>query len=83
MNIALVLFALGIIMIVSGYTNQVSPKCDQDIKVKIVPRNVFDEIAENSSQVDHFAYPQRTFILKIDRLTAYVKSALASPLRGL
>ena len=48
MNIALVLFALGVIMIVSGYTNQVSPKCDQDIKVKIVPRNVFDEIAENS-----------------------------------
>ena len=39
-------------MIVSGYTNQISPKCDQDIKVKIVPRNVFDEIAENSSQVE-------------------------------
>ena len=52
MNIALVLFALGVIMIVSGYTNQISPKCDQDIKVKIVPRNVFDEIAENSSQVE-------------------------------
>ena len=36
MNIAIILFTLGIIMIVAGYTNQISPKCNQGLKVKVV-----------------------------------------------
>ena len=47
MNIALVLFTLGIIFIVAGYTNQVSPKCNQELQVKVVPRPVYDEILKN------------------------------------
>ena len=47
MNIAIILFALGIIMIVAGYTNQISPQCDQGVKVKVVPRVIYDEILHN------------------------------------
>ena len=47
MNIAIVLFTLGIIMIVAGYTNQISPQCNPGVKVKIVSRDIFDEILYN------------------------------------
>jgi len=49
MNIGLILFTLGIIMVVTGYVNQISPTCDQEIKIKIVPRNVYDEITAQST----------------------------------
>ena len=52
MNISLILFTLGIIMIVSGYTNQIAPKCNQDIKVRVIPRQVYDEILNNNTLVD-------------------------------
>jgi hypothetical protein len=52
MNIALVLFTLGIIMVVAGYTNQVSPHCNSDLKVKVVPRDVYDEILHNQELTD-------------------------------
>ena len=52
MNIALIMFTLGIIMIVAGYTNQMSPQCDQDIKVRVVPREVYHEILNNKDIVD-------------------------------
>ena len=52
MNIAIVLFALGVIMIVAGYTNQISPQCDKDLSVKIVPRDVYDDILYNQELVD-------------------------------
>jgi hypothetical protein len=52
MNIALILFTIGIIMIVAGYTNQVSPHCNQDVQIKIVPRNVYDEILNNQEMTD-------------------------------
>jgi hypothetical protein len=52
MNVALLLFALGIIMVVAGYTNQISPHCNQGINVKIVPRKVYDEILNNQELTD-------------------------------
>ena len=52
MNIAIILFALGIIMIVAGYLNQVNPQCDQGVKVRIVPRSVYDEILHNQELTD-------------------------------
>lgn len=39
-------------MIVAGYTNQVSPHCNQDVQIKIVPRNVYDEILNNQEMTD-------------------------------
>ena len=52
MNIALILFTLGILMIVAGYTNQISPHCNEGIQVKVVPRDIYDEIAKNQDMVD-------------------------------
>lgn len=52
MNIELILFTLGILFITSGYTNQISPKCNQDIKVRVIPRTVYDEIVNNNTLVD-------------------------------
>lgn len=52
MNYALVIFTIGVIMVVAGYTNQISPKCNSDISVKIVPRDVYDEILYNQELVD-------------------------------
>lgn len=52
MNYALVIFTIGIIMVVAGYTNQISPKCNSELSVKIVPRDVYDEILYNQELVD-------------------------------
>lgn len=52
MNIALILFILGVLMVVAGYANQVSPKCNEELKIKIVPRNIYDEILYNKELTD-------------------------------
>jgi hypothetical protein len=52
MNYALIIFTMGIIMVVAGYTNQISPKCNSELSVKIVPRDVYDEILYNQELVD-------------------------------
>ena len=52
MNIAIILFTLGIIMIVAGYTNQISPHCNKDLKIKIVSRNIYEEIVKNKELTD-------------------------------
>jgi hypothetical protein len=48
-GIIMVIFTLGVIMVVAGYTNQISPKCNEGVKIKVVPRNVYDEILENQT----------------------------------
>jgi|TARA_B100000900_G_C20296939_1_gene600565 hypothetical protein len=52
MNIALVLFTLGIILITFGYMNQIVPYCNQEIKVKVVPRDVHDQIMQSKEMVE-------------------------------
>ena len=52
MNLSLVLFTLGVIMITTGYTNQISPQCNQDVQVKIVPRRVYEEILMDQELTD-------------------------------
>jgi len=52
MNIAIILFALGIIMITAGYINQVSPHCNPDVQVKVVSRDVYDQILYNQELTD-------------------------------
>ena len=44
MEITLILFVLGIILITAGYAQQMSPSCDKGIDIKYVPRDVFDEL---------------------------------------
>jgi hypothetical protein len=52
MNIALILFVMGIIFIVHGYTLQISPQCNKDLQVKVVSRDVYDEIMMNQELTD-------------------------------
>lgn len=39
-------------MVVAGYTNQISPKCNEELSVKIIPRNVYDQILYNQELAD-------------------------------
>ena len=52
MNLSLVLFTVGVIMITAGHTNQKYPQCTQDIQVKVVPRRIYDEILMNQELTD-------------------------------
>ena len=49
MRIDLILFFLGSMFIIMGYVNQISPTCNEGIDVKIVPRNVYDQILKDST----------------------------------
>ncbi len=52
MNVSLILFTLGILFITIGYTNQISPQCNQQPQVKVVPRPVYDELLLNQELTD-------------------------------
>ena len=39
-------------MITAGYMNQISPTCNSDLKVKVVSREVYDEILHNKNLTD-------------------------------
>ena len=52
MNLSLVLFTVGVIMITAGYTNQISPQCSEEPNVRVVPRKVYDEILMNQELTD-------------------------------
>jgi len=49
MRVSLLLFTIGILFIVSGYAHQVSPTCKSGTDVRIVPRNVYDQIIKDST----------------------------------
>lgn len=48
MNISFLLFITGITFIVIGYTQQIKPSCVKGTDVRILPRNVYDQIIEDS-----------------------------------
>ena len=52
MNIELILLIIGVMMVVAGYTNQIAPKCNEELSVKILPRGVYDDILYNQELVD-------------------------------
>ena len=49
MRLSLLLFIIGIIFITAGYTNQLNPRCKSGSEVRIVPRNVYDQIIQDST----------------------------------
>ncbi len=49
MNIILLLFVIGIILISIGYANQQNPRCNLGSEIRIVPRDVYDEIILDSA----------------------------------
>ena len=49
MRLSFLLFMIGFSLIVMGYTNQISPTCNQGPVIKYVPRTVYDDILLDSS----------------------------------
>ena len=49
MRLSLLIFIIGIIFITAGYTNQLNPGCRPGSDVRIVPRNVYDQIIQDST----------------------------------
>ena len=50
MRLSLVLFIIGTSLILFGYGNQLKDsRCTPEIRVKHVPRHVYDEIAKETS----------------------------------
>lgn len=47
--LSLFLFILGIMCIISGHTLMISDKCNKDVDIRIVPRNVYDDIVRGST----------------------------------
>lgn len=48
MNLSLLLFIVGMILISYGYVNQLSPQCNDRLVTKYVPSHVYDDIVESS-----------------------------------
>jgi len=51
-SISLLLFILGVLFIVIGYTKQVTPGCNEGKKIKLVNRSEFAEVSGLNSS--HF-----------------------------
>ena len=49
MRLSLLLFIIGLLFITSGYVSQADPQCKQGTEVRIVPRNVYDQIIDDST----------------------------------
>ena len=49
MRLSLLLFIIGILFIVAGYTNQLDPECKKGSEVRIIPRNVYDQLIQDAT----------------------------------
>ena len=49
MRLSLLLLIIGVIFITAGYTNQLDPGCKKGSEVRIVPRNIYDQIIQDST----------------------------------
>ena len=48
MKLSLLLFIIGVLFITAGYTHQLNPECNEGSEVRVVPRNVYDQIIADS-----------------------------------
>ena len=46
--LSLFLFIIGLMCIIGGHTLMMSDKCNKDVDIRIVPRNVYDNIIKDS-----------------------------------
>lgn len=49
MRLSLLLFIVGALFITAGYTTQLNPKCKRGSEVRIVPRNIYDQIISDAT----------------------------------
>lgn len=48
-SISLLMFIIGIIFISSGYVQDINPECNKKSEIRIVPRNVYDQLIKDST----------------------------------
>lgn len=48
MKLSLLIFIIGVLFITAGYTQQLNPGCKTGSEVRIVPRNVYDQVIADS-----------------------------------
>ena len=49
MRLSLLLFVSGIICIVAGYVQDLDPQCAPKSEVRIIPRNVYDQLIKDAT----------------------------------
>ena len=49
MKLTLLILVIGIICIISGYVQQLDAECKAKSEIKIIPRNVYDQIIADST----------------------------------
>ena len=49
MRLSLLLFIIGILFVTAGYAQSMKPECERGSEVRIVPRNVYDQIIADST----------------------------------
>jgi hypothetical protein len=49
MKLSLLIFIIGVLFITAGYTQQLDPGCKKGNEVRIVPRNVYDQVIADST----------------------------------
>ena len=49
MRLSLLMFVIGVIFVVSGYIQDNDPHCKPKTEVRIIPRNVYDQLIQDST----------------------------------
>ena len=49
MKLSLLMFTIGVIFVVSGYVQDNDPHCKPTTEVRIIPRNVYDQLIQDST----------------------------------
>ena len=49
MRLSLLLFTIGVIFVVSGYIQELDPKCRAKSEIRILPRNVYDQLIKDAT----------------------------------
>jgi len=49
MRLSLLIFVIGVIFVTSGYIQDKDPHCKPKTEVRIIPRNVYDQLIEDST----------------------------------
>ena len=47
MNLSLLIFIIGMVLIIFGYAHEISPNRDEKREIEFVPRNVYDELSNS------------------------------------
>jgi len=49
MRLSLLLFTIGIIFVVAGNVQQLDPQCHAKSEIRILPRNVYDQLIKDAT----------------------------------